>query len=91
MGFFDDLAMGLGFKERTQDYDARTARTIAARDASNRTPTIVLVDQRRKERKPHKERAAISAMTRQAATRGSFLTASALRVDTNPAHTGPRL
>ena len=33
MGFFDDLAMGLGFKERTQDYDARTARTIAAQDA----------------------------------------------------------
>lgn len=36
MGFFDDLAMGLGFKERTQDYDARTARTIAAQDAYNR-------------------------------------------------------
>jgi hypothetical protein len=33
MGILDDLAMGLGFKERTQDYDARTARTIAARDA----------------------------------------------------------
>jgi hypothetical protein len=33
MGFFDDLAMGLGFKERTQDYDARTAKTIAAQDA----------------------------------------------------------
>lgn len=37
MGFFDDLAMGLGFKERTQDYDARTARTIAAQDAYNRS------------------------------------------------------
>ena len=36
MGFFDDLAMGLGFKERTQDYDARTAKTIAAQDAYNR-------------------------------------------------------
>jgi len=36
MGFFDDLAMGLGYKERTQDYDARTARTIAAQDAYNR-------------------------------------------------------
>lgn len=32
MGFFDDLAMGLGFKERTQDYDARTARTIASNE-----------------------------------------------------------
>jgi len=33
MGILDDLAMGLGFKERTADYDARTARTIAAQDA----------------------------------------------------------
>jgi hypothetical protein len=30
MGVLDDLAMGLGFKERTEDYDARTANTIAA-------------------------------------------------------------
>ena len=29
MGILDDLAMGFGFKPRTQDYDARTARTIA--------------------------------------------------------------
>lgn len=29
MGIIDDLAMGLGFKARTEDYDARTARTIA--------------------------------------------------------------
>lgn len=35
MGILDDLAMGLGMKERTADYDARTARTIAARDAYN--------------------------------------------------------
>lgn len=34
MGILDDLAMGFGFKERTADYDARTARTIAARDAT---------------------------------------------------------
>jgi len=30
MGVLDDLAMGLGLKERTEDYDARTANTIAA-------------------------------------------------------------
>ena len=30
MGILDDLAMGFGLKERTEDYDARTARTIAA-------------------------------------------------------------
>ena len=35
MGILDDLAMGFGLKERTADYDARTARTIAARDAYN--------------------------------------------------------
>ena len=29
MGILDDLAMGFGLKERTEDYDARTARTIA--------------------------------------------------------------
>jgi hypothetical protein len=29
MGILDDLAMGFGLKERTQDYDARTARAIA--------------------------------------------------------------
>ena len=29
MGLLDDLAMGFGLKERTEDYDARTARTIA--------------------------------------------------------------
>ena len=29
MGILDDLAMGFGLKARTQDYDARTARTIA--------------------------------------------------------------
>ena len=28
MGIIDDLAMGLGFKARTEDYDARTARTL---------------------------------------------------------------
>lgn len=30
MGMLDDLAMGLGLMERTEDYDARTADTIAA-------------------------------------------------------------
>lgn len=34
MGILDDLAMGFGAKERTADYDARTARTIAANDAT---------------------------------------------------------
>jgi hypothetical protein len=34
MGILDDLAMGFGLKERTQDYDARTARTIAANKAA---------------------------------------------------------
>lgn len=34
MGILDDLAMGFGLKERTADYDARTARTIAANQAS---------------------------------------------------------
>ena len=29
MGILDDLAMGFGLKERTEDYDARTARNIA--------------------------------------------------------------
>ena len=29
MGILDDLAMGFGMKARTEDYDARTARTIA--------------------------------------------------------------
>lgn len=29
MGLLDDLQMGFGLKERTEDYDARTARTIA--------------------------------------------------------------
>lgn len=29
MGLLDDLAMGFGLKERTEDYDARTARNIA--------------------------------------------------------------
>lgn len=33
MGILDDLAMGFGLKERTADYDARTARTIAANEA----------------------------------------------------------
>ena len=36
MGILDDLAMGFGFKERTKDYDARTARTIAASEAAAR-------------------------------------------------------
>jgi hypothetical protein len=34
MGLLDDLAMGLGMKERTEDYDARTARTSAVRRAA---------------------------------------------------------
>lgn len=34
MGILDDLAMGFGLKERTADYDARTARTIAASKAA---------------------------------------------------------
>lgn len=33
MGILDDLAMGFGMKERTADYDARTARTIAGSQA----------------------------------------------------------
>lgn len=32
MGILDDLAMGFGLKERTEDYDARTARAIALDD-----------------------------------------------------------
>lgn len=36
MGILDDLAMGFGLKERTKDYDARTARTIAASEAAAR-------------------------------------------------------
>ena len=34
MGILDDIKMGFGLKERTADYDARTARTIAANKAS---------------------------------------------------------
>ena len=34
MGLLDDLQMGFGLKERTEDYDARTARTIAANEAA---------------------------------------------------------
>lgn len=33
MGILDDLQMGLGLKERTEDYDARTARNIALTQA----------------------------------------------------------
>lgn len=33
MGILDDLAMGFGLKERTEDYDARTARNIAETQA----------------------------------------------------------
>lgn len=36
MGILDDLAMGFGMKERTEDYDARTARTIAANEEAAR-------------------------------------------------------
>ena len=36
MGILDDLAMGFGMKERTADYDARTARTVAANEAAAR-------------------------------------------------------
>ena len=32
MGLLDDLKMGFGLKARTEDYDARTARNIAARE-----------------------------------------------------------
>lgn len=38
MGILDDLAMGLGLKERTADYDARTARTIAVNKAAESVP-----------------------------------------------------
>lgn len=38
MGILDDLAMGFGLKERTADYDARTARTIAANKAAQFVP-----------------------------------------------------
>lgn len=34
MGLLDDLQMGFGLRERTEDYDARTARTIAANEAA---------------------------------------------------------
>lgn len=34
MGLLDDLAMGFGLKERTRDYDARTARNIAISEAA---------------------------------------------------------
>lgn len=34
MGLLDDLAMGFGLKERTRDYDARTARNIAVSEAA---------------------------------------------------------
>ena len=34
MGLLDDLAMGFGLKERTKDYDARTARNIAVSEAA---------------------------------------------------------
>ena len=34
MGLLDDLAMGFGLKERTRDYDARTARNIAVSQAA---------------------------------------------------------
>lgn len=34
MGILDDLAMGFGLKERTADYDARTARNIATSEAA---------------------------------------------------------
>jgi len=35
MGIIDDLAMGLGMKARTEDYDARTARTIARNEGAD--------------------------------------------------------
>ena len=35
MGIIDDLAMGLGMKARTEDYDARTARTIARNEGTD--------------------------------------------------------
>lgn len=38
MGLLDDLAMGFGFKERTEDYDARTAKTIAMNEAISNAP-----------------------------------------------------
>lgn len=38
MGLLDDLAMGFGLKERTADYDARTARNIAAQKAAQYVP-----------------------------------------------------
>lgn len=38
MGILDDLAMGFGLKERTADYDARTAQTIAANRAADSIP-----------------------------------------------------
>ena len=38
MGILDDLAMGFGLKERTEDYDARTAKTIAMNEATSNAP-----------------------------------------------------
>lgn len=38
MGILDDLAMGFGLKERTEDYDARTAKTIAMNEAISNAP-----------------------------------------------------
>lgn len=38
MGILDDLAMGFGLKERTADYDARTARGVAVDNAVANAP-----------------------------------------------------
>lgn len=47
MGLLDDLAMGFGLKERTEDYDARTARTIAASEAAGGSNDVMRLAQAR--------------------------------------------
>lgn len=47
MGLLDDLQMGFGLKERTEDYDARTARTIAASEAAGGSNDVMRLAQAR--------------------------------------------
>ena len=56
MGLLDDLAMGFGLKERTADYDARTARNIAVSEAAgNRggfdmSPRMMMLESKMRDR-----------------------------------------
>ena len=47
MGLLDDLQMGFGLKERTEDYDARTAATIAASEAAGGSNDVMRLAQAR--------------------------------------------